>query len=41
MEDVANMLNVTTDKLIKLLVFTADGKPVVALVRGDHRIKRI
>lgn len=37
-EDVANMLNVTTDKLIKLLVFTADGKPVVALVRGDHEL---
>ncbi|MBQ7908615.1 MAG: proline--tRNA ligase [Elusimicrobiaceae bacterium] len=37
-EDVANMLNVGTDKLIKLLVFTADGEPVVALVRGDHEL---
>ncbi len=37
-EDVAKMLNVPTEKLIKLLVFTADGKPVVALVRGDHEL---
>lgn len=37
-EDVANLLNVPTSKLIKLLVFTADGKPVVALVRGDHEL---
>ena len=37
-EDVAEMLNVPTSKLIKLLVFTADGKPVVALVRGDHEL---
>ena len=37
-EDVAQLLGVSTDKLIKLLVFTADGKPVVALVRGDHEL---
>lgn len=37
-EDVAQLLGVGTDKLIKLLVFTADGKPVVALVRGDHEL---
>ena len=37
-EDVANMLHVPTSQLIKLLVFTADGKPVVALVRGDHEL---
>ena len=37
-EDVASMLNVPTAQLIKLLVFTADGKPVVALVRGDHEL---
>ncbi len=35
-EDVAGMLQVPTGKLIKLLLFMADGKPVVALVRGDH-----
>ncbi len=37
-EDVAKLLGVSTDKIIKLLVFTADGKPVVALVRGDHEL---
>ncbi|MCQ2411217.1 MAG: proline--tRNA ligase, partial [Elusimicrobiaceae bacterium] len=37
-EDVAQLLGVATDKLIKLLVFTADDKPVVALVRGDHEL---
>ena len=37
-EDVAAMLNVPTSQLIKLLVLTADGKPVVALVRGDHEL---
>lgn len=37
-EDVARVLHVTPDKLIKLLVFTADGEPVVALVRGDHEL---
>ena len=37
-EDVAKMLSVPTSQLIKLLVFTADGKPVVALVRGDHEL---
>lgn len=37
-EDVAELLHVSTDKIIKLLVFTADGNPVVALVRGDHEL---
>lgn len=37
-EDVAQLLGVPTEKLIKLLVFTADDKPVVALVRGDHEL---
>lgn len=37
-EDVANMLKVPTSKLIKLLLFMADGKPVVALMRGDHEL---
>lgn len=37
-EDVAQLLGVPTEKLIKLLVFTADDTPVVALVRGDHEL---
>ena len=37
-EAVAEMLGMPQSKLIKLLVFTADGKPIVALVRGDHEL---
>ena len=37
-EDVAALLQVPTEKLIKLLLYTADGQPVVALVRGDHEL---
>lgn len=37
-ETVAKMLGVDTSKLIKLLVFMADGKPVIALARGDHEL---
>ena len=37
-EDVAKLLNVSASQLVKLLVFTADGKPVIALVRGDHEL---
>ncbi len=37
-EDVAERLHVPAAQLIKLLVFTADGTPVVALVRGDHEL---
>ena len=37
-EDVAQLLQVPASQIIKLLVFTADGKPVVALVRGDHEL---
>ena len=37
-EDVAALLQVPTTKLIKLLLFMADGKPVVALMRGDHEL---
>lgn len=37
-EDVAKMLQVSPTKIIKLLLFVADGKPVAALVRGDHEL---
>ncbi len=37
-EDVAQLLQVGMDKIIKLLVLVADGTPVVALVRGDHEL---
>ena len=37
-EDVAKMLGRKPEDLIKLLVFVADGKPVAALMRGDHEL---
>ncbi|WP_424244752.1 prolyl-tRNA synthetase [Elusimicrobium posterum] len=37
-EDVAAMLKQKTSDLIKLLVFVADGAPVIALMRGDHEL---
>jgi prolyl-tRNA synthetase len=35
-DQVAALLRVRPDQLIKTLIFTADGAPVVILVRGDH-----
>ncbi len=37
-EDVARLLKVSADKMIKTLFYVADEKPVVALVRGDHEL---
>jgi prolyl-tRNA synthetase len=37
-DKVSEFLKVTPDKLIKTLVYIADGKPVAALVRGDHDV---
>ncbi len=37
-EDVAKVLKVAPRRFIKLLAFKADGKPVLALVRGDHEL---
>ncbi len=37
-EDVTRYFNIPGSQIIKLLMFTADGKPVVALVRGDHEL---
>ena len=37
-EEVTNFLSVTPGQLIKTLIFRADGKPVAALVRGDHEL---
>lgn len=41
MEDVCSFFNVLPSSYIKSLVFNADGKYVVALVRGDHKINDI
>ncbi|MEW4570488.1 proline--tRNA ligase [Tautonia sp. JC769] len=35
-EEVASFLKVKPEETAKLLVFLADGKPVAALIRGDH-----
>ena len=40
-EEVSAFLRVAPDKLVKMLVFDADGKPVVILVRGDEEINEI
>ena len=40
-EEVSAFLKVKPSDLIKTLVFTADGQPAVALVRGDHEINPI
>jgi prolyl-tRNA synthetase len=35
-QEVSDFLKTTESKTAKLLVFLADGKPVAALIRGDH-----
>ncbi|WP_125766301.1 proline--tRNA ligase [Lapidilactobacillus wuchangensis] len=40
-EDVANFLSVAPQKLIKSVLFMADGEPVLALIRGDYEINDV
>ncbi len=40
-EEVANYLKTKPKKLVKTLIFLADGEPVIALVRGDHELNEI
>ncbi|MDR0820603.1 MAG: proline--tRNA ligase [Endomicrobium sp.] len=40
-EDVAKLLNLSPKKFIKTMIYIADKKPVVVLVRGDHEINEI
>jgi prolyl-tRNA synthetase len=40
-EDVAAFLKLGADQFIKSLVYLADGKPVVALVRGHHDVNEV
>ncbi len=37
-DEVCAFLKTTPDKLIKTIICTADGKPVVALIRGDREL---
>jgi prolyl-tRNA synthetase len=39
--DVSAFLNVTPDRLVKTLIYLADGKPVAVLVRGDRDVNEI
>ncbi|MFH1062564.1 MAG: proline--tRNA ligase [Candidatus Omnitrophota bacterium] len=40
-EDVAEFLNIPITRLIKTMIYLADGKPVAVLVRGDHEINEV
>ncbi len=40
-EDVAKMLDVDTERVIKTLLFDADGEIVAALVRGDRELNEV
>jgi prolyl-tRNA synthetase len=40
-EEVTSFLGVTADRLIKTLLYLADGQPVAALVRGDHELNEV
>ena len=40
-EAVADMLNLPLEKTIKAVVFSIDGKVVLAIVRGDHEVNEV
>jgi len=40
-EEVCGFLNVTPERVVKTLVFDADGVPVAVLVRGDEEVNEI
>jgi prolyl-tRNA synthetase len=40
-EEVAAFLKLAPSRMIKTLVYFADGKPFVALVRGDHEVNEV
>jgi prolyl-tRNA synthetase len=40
-EEVSVFLNVTTQDIVKTLIFSADGSPVAVLIRGDEDINEI
>ncbi|MCM3717124.1 proline--tRNA ligase [Fictibacillus phosphorivorans] len=40
-EDVSKFLKVASSKIIKSLLYLADGEPVLVLVRGDHEVNEI
>lgn len=40
-EGISELLNLDKKQTIKTLLFIADGKPVVALLRGDHELNEV
>jgi prolyl-tRNA synthetase len=40
-EEVAAFLGVTPDRVVKTLLYLADGKPIAALVRGDQELNEV
>lgn len=40
-EEVTAFMKIGADCLVKTLIYLADGKPVVALVRGDHELNEV
>ena len=40
-EEVTTFLSVPTERLVKTLLYTADGKPVAAMIRGDRQINEL
>jgi prolyl-tRNA synthetase len=40
-EELSSFLNIPASKIIKSLLYMADGQPVLVLVRGDHEVNEI
>ena len=40
-EEVAAFLGVSLNRLVKTLIYVADGRPVAVLIRGDHELNEI
>jgi prolyl-tRNA synthetase len=40
-EEISAFLKVPSQQILKTLIYLADGKPVAALVRGDHEVNEI
>jgi prolyl-tRNA synthetase len=40
-DEVSAFLNVSSEQIVKTLIFNADGKPCAVLIRGDHEVNEI
>jgi prolyl-tRNA synthetase len=40
-DEVSSFLNISSTKVIKSLLYLADGQPVLVLIRGDHEVNEI